>query len=80
MLLYEKGFTDFSAEGLQYIHRYLFGDFYDWAGCYRVINIQKREEILAGLSVWYSNDDDIVKDLKSAFNNLRSVSWENLSR
>ena len=33
------------------IHRYLFGDIYDWAGQYRVINIEKRERLLGGRSV-----------------------------
>ena len=37
MLLYEHGF-----------HRKLFSDIYEWAGQYRVINISKREELLAG--------------------------------
>lgn len=35
MLLYEQGFEDFSPKGLCAIHRYLFGDIYDWAGCQR---------------------------------------------
>jgi len=32
MLLYEKGFTDFSKSGLRKIHKALFSDIYDWAG------------------------------------------------
>ena len=59
MLLYNKGFNDFSPNGLCKIHNYLFGDIYDWAGKYRIINIEKREAILAGRSVWYSNDEKI---------------------
>ena len=62
MLLYEQGFQDFSATGLCEIHRFLFGDLYDWAGQYRIINIEKRERLLAGLSVWYSTDDTLSKD------------------
>lgn len=42
MLLYEHGFDDFSPEGLRAIHRFLFGDVYEWAGEYRLINIEKR--------------------------------------
>ena len=52
MLLYEQGFHDFTPEGLQSIHRFLFGDIYQWAGEYRIINIAKREKLLAGRSVW----------------------------
>ena len=41
MLLYERPFSNFSPAGLREIHRFLFGDIYDWAGEYRIINIQK---------------------------------------
>ena len=42
MLFYEHDFSDFSPQGLRDIHRFLFGDIYEWAGTYRIINIQKR--------------------------------------
>lgn len=51
MLLYEREFSDFTPAGLCEIHRFLFGDIYDWAGEYRIINIEKREKLLAGRSV-----------------------------
>lgn len=51
MILYEQGFHDFSPAGLCYIHRFLFGDIYDWAGEYRKINIEKAEQLLGGRSV-----------------------------
>lgn len=80
ILLYEKGFHDFTPEGLCEIHRILFGDLYDWAGKYRIINIEKREKLLAGRSVWYSNDEDIPGDLFRAFESIREEVWENMSR
>lgn len=80
MLLYEAGFIDFSAKGLQYIHKYLFGDIYEWAGQFRVINIQKREEVLAGASVWYSDVDAIETDLNAVWNRIHSVDWPTLSQ
>lgn len=80
MILYEKGFTDFSPKGLCEIHKCLFGDVYEWAGKYRVINIQKREDILAGVSVWYSNCDNIERDLNTSFTNINKVDWKNLSQ
>lgn len=80
MLLYEQGFDDFSPAGLCAIHRYLFGDIYDWAGQYRIINIAKRERLLAGQSVWYSNDEDIPKELKAVFQDLHNQKWDGLSR
>ena len=67
MLLYEQGFHDFTPEGLRNIHRFLFGDIYQWAGEYRIINIAKREKLLAGRSVWYSNDDAVADDLVSGY-------------
>ncbi len=80
MLLYEQGFVDFTPAGLCAIHQYLFGDIYDWAGQYRLINIAKRERLLAGRSVWYSNDDDIPRDLDVAFAELYKRQWRKLSR
>lgn len=80
MLLYEKGFSDFSPAGLCEIHHFLFGDIYDWAGEYRIINIEKREKVLGGRSVWYSNDDQIEVDLKEAFDAIQSYDWDSCTR
>lgn len=80
MLLYEQGFQNFSPEGLKAIHRFLFGDLYDWAGEYRIINIEKREKLLAGRSVWYSNDEAIADDLSSAFQRMKEQDWQTLSK
>lgn len=80
MLLYERGFSDFSSEGLCEIHRFLFGDVYDWAGEYRVINIQKREALLGGRSVWYTNVGLIEDGLEKAFESLNAFDWEGCSR
>jgi len=80
MLLYEQGFEDFSPEGLCQIHEVLFGDIYEWAGKYRVINIEKRERLLAGRSVWYANDEDIPRELAKAFQAIHRLKWEKMSR
>lgn len=80
MLLYETGFDDFSPSGLCFIHRFLFGDIYEWAGQYRKINIQKRERLLAGQSVWYSNVTEIGKDLDNAFARINGIDWLSLTR
>lgn len=80
MMLYEQGFHDFSPEGLCEIHRRLFEDIYEWAGRYRLINIEKRERLLAGRSVWYSNDEDIPRDLEAAFAEINRQKWEEYSR
>ena len=80
MLLYEKGFTDFSTNGIKEIHKTLFGDIYDWAGNFRIMNIQKREKILAGKSVWYANDYDIERDLELGWAKISKIPWEHLKR
>lgn len=73
MLLYENGFSDFSSGGFCFIHKFLFCDVYEWAGQYRKINIQKREELLAGRSVWYSNVTEIGADLDKTFAEINNV-------
>ena len=80
MLLYEQGFEDFTPAGLCRIHKALFGDIYEWAGKYRIINIEKRERLLAGRSVWYSNDEDIPRELDAAFQAIHVLKWEKMPR
>lgn len=80
MLLYENGFSDFSSGGFCFIHKFLFGDVYEWAGQYRKINIQKREELLAGRSVWYSNVTEIGTDLGRVFAEIKKIDWASLTR
>lgn len=45
-----------------------------------MINIIKRESILCGQSVWYSNDENIEADLQKAFEALNSIDWKSLDR
>lgn len=80
MLLYENGFDDFSYGGFCFIHKALFDDVYAWAGQYRNINIQKREKLLAGQSIWYSDCMNIETDLDNAWKNINKVKWDKLSR
>ena len=80
MVLYKKGFQNFSPVGLCEIHKFLFDGIYSWAGQYRIINIEKRERLLGGRSVWYSNDENIPRDLESAFQSIHSLKWEHFSR
>lgn len=76
MLLYENGFNDFSYKGFCSIHKTLFGDVYEQAGQYRKINIKKRENLLAGKSVWYSDYTLIGYDLDEAWNKISSIKWD----
>jgi cell filamentation protein len=80
MLLYDQGFDDFSTKGIKTIRKVLFEDVYDWAGEFRTINIQKRESLLAGISVWYADSDNIKKDLDTAWKAINKIPWKKLSR
>ncbi len=42
--------------------------------------VQKREKILAGKSVWYSNNEDIEKDLETAWKNINAIDWAKLPK
>jgi len=78
MLLYEKGFTNFSSAGMKMIHKALFRDIYDWAGDFRIINVMKRESLLAGKSVWYASVADIESDLDKGLATINNIDWANL--
>lgn len=80
MLLYEQGFNHFSPDGLCEIHRLLFSDIYEWAGTYRIINLEKRERLLGGRSIWYSNDEAIATDLDAAFKHLMQPDWKTMTK
>ena len=45
-----------------------------------MINIEKREKLLGGRSVWYSNDENIAQDLQNAFDTINSKKWDAFSR
>lgn len=80
MTLYNDGFSDFSTDGICFIHKKLFEDVYEWAGKFRVIDIQKREKILVGKSVWYSNCDNIEKELNLEWEKIHSIKWQDYSK
>ncbi|MDA8233405.1 MAG: Fic family protein [Clostridia bacterium] len=80
MLLYDYGFDDFSTQGIKSIHKVLFEDVYAWAGEFRTINIQKREPLLAGISVSYTDWDKIKRDLDVAWEAINRIPWKKLSR
>jgi len=58
-LLYESGFYDFPLAVCVSFTTDCFLISMNGRGSYRSINMRKREEILAGGSVWYSNWDTI---------------------
>ena len=66
---------EFDLQHLCEIHKYVFQDVFEWAGKLRIINIEKAEEALSGLSVEYSDVFDIVRHGASALSKLNSVTW-----
>ena len=65
---------DFAA--LCDMHHYIFQDIYEWAGKTRVINIEKSEPALGGISIEYSGCFDIVKDATYVLDKMNHFSWE----
>ena len=62
------------------IHKRLFKEVYSWAGKPRTINIYKTEPVLGGLSVNYSDHNQIMKDLNKIQNGIDSFDWANSSK
>ncbi len=66
-------FNDINS--IKTIHHYLFQDLYDWAGEFRTINIFKSEQVLNGLSITYSDKDNIETDLTEIFKWVNEMDW-----
>lgn len=59
--LQKEKFEVNSLKDIIIVHKILFENVYEWAGKIRTINIYKEEPVLNGLSVEYSNYQDIKK-------------------
>lgn len=70
---------NFDFEHLKRMHRFIFGDIYEWAGKEREIPIEKREEVLGGLSVQYAYPNEIKFEVDKAISELHKTDWNNLS-
>lgn len=70
---------NFDFEHLKKMHRFIFGDIYDWAGKEREIPIEKREEVLGGISVQYAYPSEIKSHVEKAIANLHRTNWNALS-
>lgn len=69
-----------STKDIFEIHKRLFKEVYSWAGEPRTINIYKTEPVLGGLSVNYSEHNQIMKDLNKIQNDIDSFNWVNSSK
>ena len=66
----------YDAEFFKTIHKHIFGDIFDWAGEFRSVPIEKIEVVIPGLSLHYSEPEDIPEDLDSALDVLNNTSWQ----
>ena len=57
------------------VHKYLFGDLYEWAGTFRDENLYKSERVLSGGSAEYADYHDIERKLNTLFHNFKTFSW-----
>ncbi|MBR6399916.1 MAG: Fic family protein [Firmicutes bacterium] len=69
----------FDYARLKAIHKYIFGDIYDWAGKERAVPVVKGERVLGGDTVRYSLPGCIEKDAENAIAELNAVKWDELS-
>jgi len=68
----------FDLPRLLAIHKYIFGDIYEWAGTLRSIPMVKGERVLGGDSVRYSKPDVIERDCNVALKKLNGMDWTTL--
>ena len=69
----------FDYARLKAIHKYIFGDIYDWAGKERAVPVVKGERVLGGDTVRNSLPGYIEKDAENAIAELNAVKWDELS-
>jgi len=70
---------EFDFEHLCKIHERIFGDVYEWAGCPRIIHIEKEEPALGGLSTQYSEPENIKRDADKVLGEMNAIKWDKLS-
>lgn len=78
-LVIKKSAGRFDFVTLCDMHRYIFQDVFEWAGKIRVINIEKSEPTLGGISIEYSDCFDIERDINAILQKMNRYSWESES-
>jgi cell filamentation protein len=57
------------------IHRFIFQDIFEWAGIPRTVNIEKPESALGGMSVEYTDFQNIETEAIIACSKLNDIDW-----
>ena len=65
----------YDVEHMVNIHKYLFGDIYEWAGTFRKENLYKSEGVLSGGSAEYADYHEIEKRLKKLLQEYADIDW-----
>jgi len=66
----------YDVEHLINIHKYLFGDIYEWAGTFRKENLYKSERVLSGGSAEYADYHEIEEKLENLLEEYADIDWE----
>ena len=74
-IIYNPIKGNFDFDHLCRMHYYIFQDLYDWAGEPRIINIEKSEPVLGGISIEYSDFLDIKITASAILSKMESVDW-----
>lgn len=61
------------------VHKYIFGDLYEWAGTIRTIPIYKEEAVLGGVSLNYGDVQSIQLQIETIIHELNQVEWSEIS-
>ena len=69
----------FDFNTLCQMHYRIFRDIFEWAGKPRIINIEKAENALNGISIEYSDVFDIERDAQSVFKDMNLYGWKQAS-
>lgn len=65
----------YDLEHLVNIHKYLFGEIYEWAGTFRKENLYKSERVLSGGSAEYADYHEIEKCLQTLLQKYEKLDW-----
>ncbi len=69
----------FDFASLCRMHYRIFRDIFEWAGKPRIINIEKAENALNGISIEYSDVFDIERDAQSVLKDMNLYGWKQAS-
>lgn len=65
----------YGIDDIKKLHRFIFGDVYEWAGEFRTINMEKEEPALGGISIEYSEFKNIADEVKEMMEEIQSIKW-----